>query len=397
MARLSDKLRPASFRGVPFQVEGSDVAAGRRVQVHEYPQRDKPWAEDLGRATRVFTVTGFLVGADYVDQANRLLAALEQSGPGSLVHPWLGTLQVSLKEPAQVAFSEALGHAKVAMHFVEGGELAFPAAATATGAAARQVAARLETSAVAAFARRFNVAGLQDFVSAAAGASLAGIIGRVGQGVPGLEAAGYANSMTATALEAVGLLGNPTALGWRMVGFLGLSGLATAGLRWASLAGALVDLATHEDLAAPAATASASGATPSRIHVATNDDAARALTRQVLLAQAVGASSLADTTVYDDVVGLRAGLTGALDAEALAAPDEVYPALVEARGAVFTDLTTRARDSARLTTRVLPEVTPALALAYDSYEDAARESEVATRNRARRPGFLAGAVRLLTR
>ena len=124
--KLSDSLRPASFRGVPFQVESTELGAGRRTQLHEYPQRDKPYVEDLGRATRDLSFYGFVVGEDYVDQANSLLSALEEAGPGTLVHPWFGTLQVSLKEPARVSFDAALGVARFSMAFIESGELAEP-------------------------------------------------------------------------------------------------------------------------------------------------------------------------------------------------------------------------------------------------------------------------------
>lgn len=42
-----DRLRDASFRGVPFSVDDDDASFGRRVQLHEYPKRDKPYTEDL--------------------------------------------------------------------------------------------------------------------------------------------------------------------------------------------------------------------------------------------------------------------------------------------------------------------------------------------------------------
>ena len=116
MSRLSSLLRPASFRGVSFQVNGTDLGAGRRVQVHEYPQRDQPWVEDLGRATREIAFDGFLIGADYVDQANQLLAALETAGAATLVHPWLGSMQVCLSAPARVRFDSGLGCRPSASH-----------------------------------------------------------------------------------------------------------------------------------------------------------------------------------------------------------------------------------------------------------------------------------------
>lgn len=54
-----DRLRDASFRGVPFSVEDDEGSFGRRVQVHEYPNRDKPFTEDLGRATRRMTINAY--------------------------------------------------------------------------------------------------------------------------------------------------------------------------------------------------------------------------------------------------------------------------------------------------------------------------------------------------
>ena len=45
-------LNQASFRGVPFAVYGGDARFGRRLALHEYPGRDKPYIEDMGRSTR---------------------------------------------------------------------------------------------------------------------------------------------------------------------------------------------------------------------------------------------------------------------------------------------------------------------------------------------------------
>ena len=59
---------------------------GRRIALHEYPYRDDPWPVDTGRATRRITVTGFLLRDDVFDQRTALIAALEQKGPGTLVH-----------------------------------------------------------------------------------------------------------------------------------------------------------------------------------------------------------------------------------------------------------------------------------------------------------------------
>ena len=87
---------PASWRGVPFKVRESEIKRGRRQAVHEYPFRDDIWVEDLGRAPRTTALRGFLVGDDVDQQFRAMLAANEQPGPGTLVHPALGSLTVSL-------------------------------------------------------------------------------------------------------------------------------------------------------------------------------------------------------------------------------------------------------------------------------------------------------------
>ncbi|MCX7169150.1 MAG: DNA circularization N-terminal domain-containing protein, partial [Proteobacteria bacterium] len=325
--KLSLDLRPASFRGVAFEVDASDLGAGRRTQLHEYPQRDKPWVEDLGSATRELSFDAFVVGPDYVAQTTRLLAALEESGPGTLVHPWLGTLTVSLKDLAKVSFSAALGQARFSLSFIESGELTFPSAATATQAQSRIAAGKLETAAGDSFASRFSVQGVQDFVSAAASGNLGSMLGVVSEGRLGAML-GYANSLAATATAAIALVTTPSTLGLKLLGALGLSGLATTVAAWSSVVRGLARLVGSSDLAAPASPAVY---TPSRYLAWTNATAVNSIGRQAFIAQAVGASSRVGTAAatppqvsHADMMAVRHELIAALDAEALLADDGVY-------------------------------------------------------------------------
>ncbi len=48
----ADKYQQAFFRGVPFYVERAELEAGRRLQVHTFPNRETPYTEDLGRLPR---------------------------------------------------------------------------------------------------------------------------------------------------------------------------------------------------------------------------------------------------------------------------------------------------------------------------------------------------------
>jgi len=87
------RLREASFRGINFFVETSQVEVGRRTVVHEYPFRDKPYAEDMGKAADQFIVNGYVIqnddnGRDYLEDKRRLIEALKKPGPGKLVLPY---------------------------------------------------------------------------------------------------------------------------------------------------------------------------------------------------------------------------------------------------------------------------------------------------------------------
>lgn len=80
-------LQPASFRGALFHIDVHARSSGRRPAIHEFPKRDIPYTEDMGKKIKVWHVTGYLIGPDYEDQRDNLIAALEAAGPGSLVHP----------------------------------------------------------------------------------------------------------------------------------------------------------------------------------------------------------------------------------------------------------------------------------------------------------------------
>lgn len=129
-----DDLQPASWRGLPFAVVSSAQYRGRRVAVHEYPFRDDVWVEDLGLAPRRLQVAGFLVGDDVHAQRAAMLAACAAPGPGELVHPSLGSLNVALVAPP--AFGESAERGRmisVEFDFLETGDQLYPDAADSTG------------------------------------------------------------------------------------------------------------------------------------------------------------------------------------------------------------------------------------------------------------------------
>lgn len=155
-----DDLQQASFRGVPFGVLGGDSRFGRRLAVHEYPMRDKPYAEDMGRSTRRITVTGFLVensliygGGSAMAQRDAMVAAAEARGPGILIHPTLGQLTVSIPDGG-LSVSERwdLGRVfQLGFSFIESGDRLFPSITTSTISFLASLADALDIGAAANF------------------------------------------------------------------------------------------------------------------------------------------------------------------------------------------------------------------------------------------------------
>lgn len=120
VAGASSKARSASFRGVPFGVFDASDQRGRNVAIHEFPLRDKVYVEDMGPAKRTINLNAFVLGDDFASKRDALIGALEEEGPGTLVHPWMGTMNVALAAPAEITHnSDSLRIALFSLSFVE--------------------------------------------------------------------------------------------------------------------------------------------------------------------------------------------------------------------------------------------------------------------------------------
>jgi prophage DNA circulation protein len=122
-----DDLQPASWRGAPFYVESASDRAGRFTAPHSYPMReDNPvWVEDLGLAAFPTRIVGFLIGDDIADQRQEMLAAVQQSGQGELVHPHLGSLTGSIIDGCEFTLRRDRGrYIEIGFLFLENAETA---------------------------------------------------------------------------------------------------------------------------------------------------------------------------------------------------------------------------------------------------------------------------------
>lgn len=131
-------LLPASFRGVPFAVTDERGAIGRRGKLHEYPFRDIPYAEDLGRRARRWVVDAFVLGDDAVPQRDALIAACEQKGPGPLIinSAFVGNVQIDPETPIEWNLRLDAGRSvELRLVFVESGQVLYPTSDADTQAA----------------------------------------------------------------------------------------------------------------------------------------------------------------------------------------------------------------------------------------------------------------------
>ncbi len=387
-----ERYQRASFRGVEFAVRRSDAQVGRRTALHEYPQRDDPWPEDMGRAARRFTVDGVLVGADYDQVRDRLIVALETKGPGLLVHPFYGRRTVSLAGPVRISESptDQGGMATFSLDFVEASGGAQPEARADTAGALGAAAAAVKAQAKADFAKRFAAAGKPDFVRASAAQGIREAMAAVQNARRGLLAdASILSDFNAELRNVTGqaatLMNTPALLAGRVQD-------AVAGVRGVAAlpSGALAALRQLFGFRL----SGAAGGTPSRVQDSANRAALTALVSVTALAEAVDVVAGLDFDSYDEAVSLRDDLGDHLDLLAMTADESAYLPAVALRAALVRDVSARGANLARVA-HVTPHATlPALVLAHTLFGDAARDGELIARNprSVRHPGFVPGGV-----
>lgn len=417
MSIRSEQLLPASFRGVPFEVTSGSLKAGRRTVVHEYPQRDKPYVEDLGKATRQITIEAFVVGDDYIARGTALLAEIEKPGSGALIHPWLGEMTVTVTSVSELKFDTGLGTAYLTFVATEAGDLEFPATGADTQSAALEAADGLELSAVSKFVDSIDLSIVSKYIDSALSGALLDVLGVVGSAEIA-KAFGFATGVTDLASKGLALISkDPKVFAQKLAGALGLSKWATTATAWSRVAKQLRNLASDEKLSSGTrAKIEADRDRPplsdTQKAAMTNRAAVESLARQLLLAQVVGVSALIGTSKdtsapgamvtaaaspfveqepiqsYDDLIEVRNELLEVLDQELLMeTDDEMYQAIEAARTAVFEAITDRADTQSRLFTAVPPDIMPAVVLAYDYHDDANRDREIALRNHIEHEGF----------
>ncbi|TKA91804.1 DNA circulation protein [Guyparkeria sp. SB14A] len=368
-----EQLQQASFAGVPFATRSVSGSGGRRVALHEYPNRDEPYAEDLGRKARRFSVEAFVLGADYMAARDRLIDALE-AGAGTLIHPYRGQVRCTGRDYQVRETTREGGMATFTIEFIEAGQAEYPGESPATG---EQVNARADALAEAAtqdFARTFSVDGQpQYFVQAVQ-----------------TETSRVLSEITQHATAIAGLVDDPAAMAAYLLDEV---------LGYPSATTALNAVRQFQRLFSAGDDApSVPTTTTNRRRQARNVAAVHTLTRRAALVGAAKQAAQADYASRADATRTATTILDEIDDQQEATDpvngdpidDTVYQSLATLRATVAEDLRVRGARVPRLK-RVQPRsTTPALALAHQIYGDATRETEIVARNGIHHPGFIVG-------
>ena len=429
---------PASFRGVSFWVESSDLSVGRRTVTHQYPQRDEPFTEDLGRAAREYRFSAFVLGDDYIEQAKKLREALEKPGAATLVHPEFGEIQVVAQPGASMSFSQSMRRANFSLAFVEAGLNAFPTPEGASQQASRAAADQVSEAAAESFEDSLTLDDIEDFVQDALNGDLLDALDIISNSEIA-KVLDFADRVSDLANDAISLVrGGPKAFATKLMGALGLSRLATTVAGWQRVGKSLCALA--DDLRGDDEEPYFSTVKPKSAEVIeSNRKAVYSLCRQAVLVQAVGVSTLIGTDVdstvasssilpdegeavvdadsgttevgtvtssgsfsssptisYDEMLEARERIVGRLEEEMLDVEDDrVFMALREAATAVSKDLSSRAEEQARLYDYDAGAVLPSCVTAMELYGDATRAQEIVVRNGVTNPLFCPNVLKVL--
>jgi len=386
--RWQDQMQKGSFRGVPFRCKSREKEGGRRVARHEYPGRDEPWAEDLGRKANTDRLELHIIGADYMAGRDAMLAALDQYGPGLLVHPWDGQKQIQVETYNLRESSREGGMAIFTLTFTEAGKQQFPSATADTASAVDAAADSAVAASVDDFSNTFDVIGKPGWVADEAVAVMGKAADAIdaAAAIPAIpsEITGFYGALTSLQGSLNALVRKPADLGNGMASIIGGIGKV-----FSDPVPALRKLTSFgDDLNTPPST------TPARKAQAANQSASIALTKRVALIEEARLSASTTPESSSAAMAKRSDLADRLEAEAETAPDAVYLALVDLRVAVVRDLTDRAAQLPKVSSHTPKATLPAVVIAHRIYGDAGRADELVARNNIRHPGFVPGGTPL---
>jgi prophage DNA circulation protein len=395
------------FLGFPFKIARERGEGGRRGPLHEYPDRDEPYFEDLGRRARRWELNVYFVGPTADLQADLWDKLLWKGTTGPLILPRLRRERVKAQTWSYDRDAGKGNWVSCQVTFVEAGQNQFPAPSTSWPHALLEAALDARTAFADALGGALELIGLDGTLSQEALESLVGdalalgevltVVAQVAGGLApssalasaGLLVAAYTGGLSVATLDTVVLATSTVTLlaGWSDA-LAGPSPERSARSRAIDGLFGVYDQAASDDWYAPGALSPLQA-----IQVANQAAFSQGIRRAALAEVARHAASL-DFASYDDAAALRERLADAFDDEInfSTVPDGARARLLDLRSATLQAISAAGADKAKLVPYAVPRPRPALALAQLFYGDdsdvPARAAELVARTGAIHPAFL---------
>jgi prophage DNA circulation protein len=377
------EIVPATFKLQEFKCVSSSTVVGRRTVVHDRPQQDVPFVEDMGGAARQITMTGFVIGDNWQQDRNELLKAC-QKGAGYLVHPELGKIMV-ICQSCNVTENQidSFMRADFDFTFVEVPDKNSLTAYIDTAARVRDNAIK----SIGTLQQMFNVVAwiqnlpnqVMDFVSG----QLTNLMG-----VSPYELVSVVYSFNKLKNMDLTL---PPALAANIAEFTGAYNFDytdPAGTNTITPRLALVQCVklASTPLSYPTAT------TATLTLQNTACQYMEMFFKQTAVIQASVAATYIDFTSYDDAQVIWTQIVNLFDEQIQLAGDtgnmEAYRLLRDCKADFLVDVKVRAPGLNKIQRIKIGQMTPGLVVAYRQYEDISREQEIIDRNKITHPGFI---------
>lgn len=388
-----DRLRPASFRGVPFFIDLSQFTAGRRVSFHEFPDRDNPFAEDLGKVGQTFKVDGHILGDDYFDIKLRLIEAANKEGPGELVHPYYGTISVQLGSFSIDEDTKEGRIAKVSFQFYESGDNRYPKEVDDKQSVLLEKVDAAKAASKGEFDSRFSIAKLPGFAVDTARKSVEDAATFFENATKGVVAtaegiADLAFDIRNLRAEVNDLLQSPAKLSQRLLdSFSLLEEACSVPEGKFKAASTFVSFGSADPQINPT--------TPIRDKEKENKDVFDQFMQRQAAINMVEQSADIEYESIEDAAATRDQLRDLIDNVLLTAQDDtVFGAFKDLNAQMARLLPDTDSDLPNVQTVTLKDTAPSLVVAYDLFEVPEAEQDLVDRNNIRHPGFILGGTTL---
>lgn len=388
MANKSN-LRPATFRNIPFKIKRATTRIGRRVITHEFPFKDIPYTEDLGRGAREYKLEAHVIGEGHEEIRDRLIQAIEANQePGILIHPIFGAVLVSPGSIEHV-FDNTEGNIEYFnLTFLEAGENKYPSQIVDTGGQVEAAGQFLLGVLKAGFDETFTLNRLPGFVTTSVqetNSKLVRLLQKSSEAAPAIPLVKAIFNEAVSSLSTGFLLSVPAEYSTSVQSAIDQIQSLFLDPKDGFLA--YQELSTFGDDFLPIPETSPNR----RIEKRNRDQQVAFVKRQALIGMAITASKMTFPS-YDDAVATRDLLARKLDTEldivGATDDDATFGALADLKAAMILDITERAANLARIKNIFPAEPMPALVLAYEIYGHIDEAEEIRTRNKVRNPNFM---------